>query len=381
MKTLVAGAFEAGSHWAHAINTVKMADGFARLGADVTLVCRRPRAGVVPASELAREYGLGAPLRWVQVRGHRLGRPSGPHREFAARALPTVLRVRPDLVYARNYALPAWTARLGITTAVETHAHPGNAEPAFRRLVRASHRPALRCWVTIADVLKVAHAQAGVPAEKILVLPDAVDVELFAPPADRGASPFPEAGPVALYAGHLYDHKGIPTVLGAATLLPGVRFHLLGGWPEDVDRWRLAAEREELSNVVLHGLRPHAEVPRYLWHADVLLLPPSGRHESAAWTSPVKLGEYFASGTPVVASAIPALRRQVKDDVVEWVEPDRPEALAAGIRRVLEAPGHAARLSENGRRAAGLLGYAQRARRIIEACRIADGSLREAPAP
>ena len=42
MKILVASAFEASSQWAHAINTVKMAQGFARLGHAVTLVCRRP---------------------------------------------------------------------------------------------------------------------------------------------------------------------------------------------------------------------------------------------------------------------------------------------------------------------------------------------------
>jgi glycosyltransferase involved in cell wall biosynthesis len=249
---------------------------------------------------------------------------------------------------------------------VECHGHPNNPEPAFGRLVRVSRRPALRCWVTIADVLKLAHVEAGVPAEKILVLPNPADVALFARPADRGASPLAGDGPVALYAGHLYDYKGIPTILGAAALLPGVRFHLLGGWPEDVDRARIAAEQAGLANVSFHGLRPHAEVPRFLWHADVLLLPPSAKHKSAAWTSPVKLGEYLASGTPVVASAIPALRSQVKGDEVEWVEPDRPDALAAGILRVLEDPAHAAALVAQARRAASRLGYADRAARVLE---------------
>ena len=53
MRVLVASAFEAASQFAHAINTVKMAQGFARLGHQVTLVCRWPPGGKVPSAELA----------------------------------------------------------------------------------------------------------------------------------------------------------------------------------------------------------------------------------------------------------------------------------------------------------------------------------------
>jgi glycosyltransferase involved in cell wall biosynthesis len=367
MRILAASAFEAGAHWAHAINTVKTAEGFARVGHDVRIVCRRPAGGAVPAEALARGYALRAPVRWTQVAARRFGRPLGPHGAFAAQALPRIAWARPHLVYARSYAVPTWTARLGLPTVVESHAHPENQTPDFRRLVQAARRPALRAWITISEVLAEAHARAGVPEGKIRVVPDAVDLDLFVPPDAPGPSPYPSGGPVAAYAGHLYDYKGIPTVLAAAARLPEVRFHLVGGWPEDVEGVRRRVEREGLGNVTLHGLRPHVEVPAFLWHADVLLLPPSAQHASAAWTSPVKLGEYLASGTPVVATSIPALRHWLRHGEVEWAEPDAPEALAAAIRRVLDDPAHAAGLAKRARERAAALSYRHRAERILSA--------------
>jgi glycosyltransferase involved in cell wall biosynthesis len=372
MKVLAASAFEAGSHFAHAINTVKMAEGFALAGCDVRLACARPAAGELSASQLARDYGLRAPVRWIQVAPRWLGRPLGPHRGFALRALPLLVRERPDLVYARDYGLPTMTARLGVPTAVETHAAPGVENPAFLRLVRASGRPALRAWVTIADVLRRGYAARGVPEDKILVLPDAVDVELFEPPDLLPPSPYAGERPVVAYAGHLYEYKGIPSLLAAARKLPEVDFHLVGGWPEDVARWRQETVESGAANVRFHGLRPHAEVPPFLWHADVLVLPPSARHQSAAWTSPVKLGEYLASGTPVVATRIPALERWLTEEEVEWAAPDDPDALATSIRRLLDDPIRAKGLVERAARSSARMGYEARASRIVEAMGLAE---------
>lgn len=44
MKIVVLSAFSLGSIFAHAINTIKMAEGFAKLGHQVTLICREGTA-------------------------------------------------------------------------------------------------------------------------------------------------------------------------------------------------------------------------------------------------------------------------------------------------------------------------------------------------
>ncbi len=365
MRILVASPFEAGAHWAHAINTIKMAEGFARLGHDVTLACWRPAEGAVTTDALAAAYGLQSRLRWGQIRRAIFGRPLDPHWHFALAALPMLLRTRPHLVFSRSYIFPVLSSRLGFATVAESHADPSHATPHFQSLVNASRRPRFRTWVTISHRLAEAYCALGVPAEKIAVLPDAVDLHLFRRPTALPADPFAGRRPAAVYAGHLYDYKGIPTILEAAKRLPGVYFHLVGGWVEDIARQRNAAAELGATNVIFHGGHPHAAVPSFLWHADVLLLPPSARHPSAAWTSPVKLGEYLASGSPVVATSIPALRDWLTDDHVIFVAPDDGRALADGLATVLADPRLAAVRTAAALARAEELSYEGRAADII----------------
>ena len=64
----------------------------------------------------------------------------------------------------------------------------------------------------------------------------------------------------------------------------------------------------------------------------------------------VSLVEAMAAGLPVVASDIPGYREVVTDGVEGLLVPPRdPEALAAGLVRVLRDPELAARLGEAGR--------------------------------
>jgi glycosyltransferase involved in cell wall biosynthesis len=145
-------------------------------------------------------------------------------------------------------------------------------------------------------------------------------------------------------------------------------FHFVGGWQEDIDRQQQRAKELKLQNVVFHGLKPQVDVPNFLWHADVLLLPPSQHHRSAAWTSPVKLGEYLASGTPVVATDILALKDWLTDEEVEFVRPDCPEALARGISRLLSERSRVEQLRVAGLKKAQALSYEKRAEAILQYC-------------
>jgi glycosyltransferase involved in cell wall biosynthesis len=366
MHVLVASALQASSHWAHAINTVKMAEGFAKLGHKVTILCRQSAEGKLPPEKLGDVYGLRENLRWTQVPDVLLGRPVGQHWGFALLASPVALWEGPELVFARSYVFPWVTSKLGIPTVAESHAHPRNSTAPFLRFVEATKHRGFRLCVTISQRLADHYHTLGVPREKLIVLPDAVDVELFQEPHQLPASPYQDDGPNVTYAGHLYDYKGIPTILETARQLPDVRFHLVGGWPKDVEQHKRRARELRLDNVTFHGLKPHASVPPFLWHADVLLLPPSLHHPSAEWTSPLKLGEYLASGTPVVATRIPALRDWLTRQEVEFVEPDNPRDLAEGIQRVLHSRGRAESLSTAGRVKARSLSYEKRAEAILE---------------
>ena len=339
-----------------------MAQGFGRLGHQVTLVCRAPERQEFGVADAETHYGIGP---GDNITFHPVHTQSADW-QFAFRGIPALLRLQPHLVYTRNYVFPWVTSRLGFPTVAESHAPVGFDSSSFRRQCKATRHRAFRLWVTISPVLQEYYESCGVPQEKIKVLPDAVDIRLFGRPSTLPASPYPPTKkPRIVYAGHLYDYKGIPTIIETAARMPECEFHLVGGLPEDLERQKTRAARLAANNVFFHGPHPHAQVPPYLWHANVLLLPPSGLHPSAQWTSPVKMAEYLASGVPVVSTRIPALEHWLTARETCWANPDDADSLARAIRTVLDDTTYAHRLVETGRTMAENMTYEERAQRIL----------------
>lgn len=372
MRILVLTGIGADRMAAHALNTLNMAQGFAQLGHDVTIISYPAQNSRVTLAELESMYGLSTRLNWIQLARPKFrSQPLSAHYPFALLAMLHVLRLRPDFVFARNYIAPYLTARFGYPTAAESHAHLDNQTPSFLRMITAARDyPQFRALVTIGEVLRDHYQSLGVPENKLLILPTGVDIERFLRPAILPVNPYQSSAPNVAYVGHLYDYKGIPTIFEAAQQLPAVNFHLVGGKPDDIERHRQTIEQLRLNNVSLHGLKPQQEVPPYLWYADVLLLPPSAHHPSAEWTSPVKLGEYLASGSPVIATDIPALRSWLTDKQVTFIPPDSGQAMASAIQHILSQPDTLQQQLKNGLELAHSFSYANRARTILQHCRL-----------
>lgn len=354
-----------GSHRAHAINVFKTAGGLRRLGDDVVVCCRAPEDPAADPAHLLAEYGEPH-LRVMLFPGDVPANPEQLSRVVGEWAGTQAAALTPDLVYARHFVGALRAAALGAPVVMETHAHIGDQRAVVREALTSTASPAgIRGVVTISDSLRTWYESLGAAPGSVHVVPDGVDLDLFTPPTDGiGQSPYAtHPGPHVVYCGHLYDSKGIPTILEAARLKPEWRFHLVGGAPEDLARVRpLAALRR---NVVVHGAVPHRDVPPFLWHADALLLPPSAFDCSARWTSPVKLAEYLASTRPVVASAIPGLLAWVASPAVRWFAPDHPHSLATQTAIAMrETPQSAAARHSAARAAAESFSYVNRARRI-----------------
>ena len=365
MRILVASGLDPSQNWAHAINTLSMAQGFAECGHDVTIVCFRPDSGVWSQEKLAKHYGHKILMRWIQLPKVFAGRKMDGDWYLGLLALPALLRVRPHLVFSRSYIFPWISSQLGFPTVVESHAYPDNETPPFLRLIKGTTKKAFLGWITGAEILASVYRERGVPKKKVLALPSGVPLEIFKRPERLPPSPYPPGGPIITYSGHLYDLKGIPTILEAAAQLPEAQFHLIGGWPEDVERHKKTIREKELTNLTFHGLQKISDVPRFLWHADVLLLPPSGKHCSATWTAPLKLAEYLASETPIVASSIPGLLNWVSDEEIEFVNPDDPDAMVSGIRKVLAGGTQIEQRKKACREKAYAFSYKARAEKVL----------------
>jgi teichuronic acid biosynthesis glycosyltransferase TuaH len=138
---------------------------------------------------------------------------------------------------------------------------------------------------------------------EVELIPNGVDVELFRTHRPRPASLPP--GPVALYIGTLHTERvDVDLVVELAESRPDVQVVLVG--PNSLTA--AATERlVRLANVHLLGPRPYEQVPAFLQHADVVVIP----HQVNPFTEsldPIKAYECLAVGRPTVATPVAGFR-------------------------------------------------------------------------
>ena len=134
----------------------------------------------------------------------------------------------------------------------------------------------------------------------VALVPNAVNTHLFARgrehprPAD-----LPEADAIFMYVGSLWgEWFDWDWVVALARARPEAAVVLLGDYRGQC--------KNPPHNVLFLGLRPQGEVPAYVAHADVCLIPFKVDSLTRA-VSPLKVYEYLAMGKPVVASDLPEL--------------------------------------------------------------------------
>jgi glycosyltransferase involved in cell wall biosynthesis len=147
----------------------------------------------------------------------------------------------------------------------------------------------------------------GMDPGRVLEVPCYVLTDLFRPDAGQRARmrtklQIPEGGIVGIYTGKFgdiyYDQEAFATFAAAARFFPVFFMIILS--PEDAAsiRSRLTAAGY-LSNSAFVGFVKHADVPAYLNAADFAFstIRPT---PSRLYCSPVKNGEYWAAGLPIV---------------------------------------------------------------------------------
>jgi glycosyltransferase involved in cell wall biosynthesis len=235
-----------------------------------------------------------------------------------------------------------------------------------RRLANREQRVWRRAegYVTITEALAAELAAMFGGRETRAVVPDGVRLDpdrRFVPHAARRP-------PTVGYAGNLYPWKGVDILLRALARLPDVGGLIIGGHPAEPDIGRLEALAAELGlreRVTFTGHVDPPQVMTRLGEADVLVLPNTATAISSRYTSPLKLFEYLAAARPIVASNLPALGEVLHDGTTALlVTPGDPDALAHGVRRVLDDAGLAGRLARGAFDAAADYTWDRRAERL-----------------
>ncbi len=245
-------------------------------------------------------------------------------------------------------ALPSWELAYTYPAFTRHHALRAKLEDAERFCLRACD-----AVVTVSPVTRDALAAAGVPVEKMVTIPNAASPSVVRtrPPSDCR---------VFGYVGSLHPWQGVTTVIDALALvagdLPGARLVVY-------HHARRALRKPLAKRIRKKGLEDRVELRHAVSQESIgevfaglrFLVAPLTEtfRNTVQGCCPVKIVESMASGTPVLASNLRAVRDLVaheRDGLL--VSPGDTRAWALAIRRLYRDPILVDRLGSAAREAA-----------------------------
>lgn len=276
-----------------------------------------------------------------------------------------------DLFHATHYVLPFGLPCPAVVT-VHDLIHLRRPEQLSNRLAGLYARAMLaRAARRARRLLTVSRATAddlvsilGADPGRIEVIPNGVDPAFFADPGPAGIraalGPLGLEPPYLLFLGNPKPHKNVGRLLAAfARLDPVATPPLVLAGARPAERAALAEEVRRAGlggRVVCLGHLPAGALPALYRGAALFLFP------SLAEGFGLPVLEAMAAGTPVVASAIPALR-ELAGGCAELVDPLSEAAIAEGIARLLGDGERRAELSARARERARQFDWEATARR------------------
>jgi glycosyltransferase involved in cell wall biosynthesis len=336
----------------------------------------RPRHGIFVETQLRQQLASGqvesmvvAPVPWFPSRNPRFGEyalhASAPREEqrhgirvlhprylvlpkigmalapylLAQSVKPVIERVlaeyRFDLIDA-HYFYPDGVAavllgrRFGKPVVITALGTDVNLIPRYRLprqmiLWAARHAAGM---ITVARALKDKLVSLGVPAGRIEVLRNGVDLQLFRP-IDRESwrRRLGFRRTTLLSVGNLVPLKGHDLAIRALRLLPEMELVVIGDGPERAALGSLARESAVSDRVTFVGVMVQEELRHYFGAADALVLASSRE----GWAN--VLLESMACGTPVIASKVGGTPEVVTAPEAGVIMAERtPEALAEAAR-------------------------------------------------
>lgn len=215
--------------------------------------------------------------------------------------------------------------------------------------------------IVITEQLQQRYDTLGVPVERLLVAHDAIRRSRFAIEGDRSAwrrrIGWPEEAFIIGYMGRFQTlgmDKGLGDLVEAVIELEKDRntsdvcLGLVGGPGEYVETLRARLREAGVSDDVLlyAGQIPPADVPGFLRAFNVCVMPFPWTEHFAYYASPMKLFEYMASGSAIVATNLPSTAEVISHEQNGLLTPpsDVP-ALVDALRRLRDDPALAKQLA------------------------------------
>lgn len=199
--------------------------------------------------------------------------------------------------------------------------------------------------VVNATAIKRSLLQAGVPAKKLVVIHNGIDVSAFRALSPDSSSAKPIVGMVANFR-HQKDHA---TFLDAGALIlarrPEVQLMLVGSGPLESDMRRYAAARGIDDRVYFAGQATGAAMRDVIYSLTISVL--SSKNNEGL---PNVVLESMAARKPVVATDVGGVHEAVSDGETGFLVPPRdPRALAEKVLWLIDHPEGARQMGLRGR--------------------------------
>jgi len=206
----------------------------------------------------------------------------------------------------------------------------------FSGLDRLAFRRADRVVVTTEAMRTDATCDHGIPGEKIVVIPNAINTDVFKP--DPGVTRHPKA---IVTVSKLKPQKNLGTLLSAIRGLD-VELTIVGRGPllDDLK----AQAKAEGARVHFVGNVPNYELPALLNTASLFIMP------SLYEGHPKALLEAMACGLPVIGSDVPGIHNLIQHGETGYMCDTSPEGVRQAIEEVIGDKELQDRLGQQARR-------------------------------
>ncbi|MCX6813613.1 MAG: glycosyltransferase family 4 protein [Candidatus Azambacteria bacterium] len=289
---------------------------------------------------------------------------------FSLFALAHLSETEADIIYSRDQFM-LWSLSFSKRKFVyEIHSFPGR--PGFyRRVWRKAHR-----IITITQGLKDLLVKQGINPDKITVAPDGVDLATFIA-VDQSKDELrvelglPQENFLIGCIGRfktLGMEKGIKTMIEALPILDkDVKMIFVGGEDSEIRDYKALANRfNVLTQCLFVDYQPYAKAVKYIKAMDALVIPFPNRPHYAFYASPLKLFEYMASGNPIIASDLPALREILNEKNALFFKPEDASDLARAINMLKSSQMLGYHLSQQASADVKKYTWQERANRILK---------------
>jgi glycosyltransferase involved in cell wall biosynthesis len=363
---------------AHGLATIKLCEAFAKLGYEVDITCpflwRMPQCDIFNYYDVKKNFNIRK-IFTIDLLSLGIWKPLAFFVQIFSFSICATFyllyKYRKNfnniIFFSHDYIPLYFLTFFSEKVFYDIHHFPGK-NILYKRVMGKSFGFAVQTrWK-----IKALRDDFGISPEKIVYWPNGTDVDEFrlniSRPEARKKINLPDDKKIVLYTGQLFDWKGVDTLLRSAKFLPsGILVYIVGGSAEDAARLKKKIPEAADKKIIFIGFQSHHSMPLWLRTADVLVLPNTGKQKvSLYYTSPMKLFEYMASGTPIAASKIPSITEILDEKNAVLAEPDNPASFADKINYILNNSEKSAILGKQAREDVKKYTWEERARRICK---------------